>query len=111
MKEYYNQGATTVIFDGYPEGLPEKSINSAERLRRANRQTAPEVVFSYLMTVTMPRAQFLFNDCNKGRLIAIFSVKLEGDGFLVKKPTKDADHMIVTNAIVAAEEHTYAVLV
>ncbi|GBM49243.1 hypothetical protein AVEN_70993-1 [Araneus ventricosus] len=54
IKINYNQGATTVVFDGYPEDLPEKSIKTAERLRRAKRHAESDVVFNELMTVTIP---------------------------------------------------------
>ncbi|GBM80948.1 hypothetical protein AVEN_275446-1 [Araneus ventricosus] len=37
IKSYYNQRANTVVCDGYPEDLPEKSTKAAERLRRAKR--------------------------------------------------------------------------
>ncbi|GBL74237.1 hypothetical protein AVEN_235242-1 [Araneus ventricosus] len=39
----------------------------------------------------------------------MFSVKLESESFLVKQ--EDADHLIVTSAIAAAEELKWAVLV
>ncbi|GBM90433.1 hypothetical protein AVEN_124682-1 [Araneus ventricosus] len=59
----------------------------------------------------MPQEHFLSNDCNKERFIAMLSVKLESEGFLVKQVTEDPDHLIVTSVIVAAEEHKCAILV
>ncbi|GBN61740.1 hypothetical protein AVEN_34511-1 [Araneus ventricosus] len=103
-------GTTTVVFDGYPEDLPEKSTKRVERLRCAKRRTAPDVIFNEFMTVTMSQ-EFLSNDSNKGMLIAILCVKLESKGFLVKQDTKAKDHLIVVSAIVAAEEHICVVLV
>ncbi|GBM87949.1 hypothetical protein AVEN_195186-1 [Araneus ventricosus] len=81
-----------------------------ERPRRGKGHTAQDVVSSELMTVTMPQKKFLCNNFNKGMLIALLSVKLESEGFLVKQATEDAAHLIVTIAIVAAEEHKCAVL-
>jgi len=57
INKYYNQGATIVVYNGYPENLPVKSIKPAESQRRAKRHTAPEVIFNELMTATnAPRA-------------------------------------------------------
>ncbi|GBM70175.1 hypothetical protein AVEN_11760-1 [Araneus ventricosus] len=81
----FNQGATSVVLYGYPKDLPEKSAKTTERFRRDKRHTAPDMVFR--------------------RLIAMLSVKLESEGFLVKQVTEDADHLVVTSAVVAAEEH------
>ncbi|GBL96752.1 hypothetical protein AVEN_111881-1 [Araneus ventricosus] len=77
----------------------------------AKRHTASDAVFSELITVTMPQVQFLSNICNKVRLISMLSAKLESESFLVKQAMEDAEHLIVTSAIAAAEEHKYAVLV
>ncbi|GBL85162.1 hypothetical protein AVEN_221368-1 [Araneus ventricosus] len=73
-------------------------------------RTAPDVVFSELMIVTMPQEQFLSNGCNKGRFIAMLSVKLENEGFLIEQATENVNHLIVTSRIVADEEHKCAVL-
>ncbi|GBL90439.1 hypothetical protein AVEN_178864-1 [Araneus ventricosus] len=76
------------------------------------RHTKPNVVFSELMTLAMPQEQFLSNDCNKGRLIAMLSVKLKSEGFSVTHATEDADNLIVNSAtVVGSEEHKCAALV
>ncbi|GBM51750.1 hypothetical protein AVEN_175316-1 [Araneus ventricosus] len=93
MKKYYNQGATstTVVFDGYPKDLPEKSIKTAERLDTEYLDTGhPDTVyldevFGDLMTVTLTQEQFLSNYCNKGKLRAMLSFKLESEGFFLQK--------------------------
>lgn len=111
IKKYYFQGITYVVFDGYPEDLQVKSTKSAERLRRAKRCTAPEVLFTESMTATMSQENFLSNSRNKGRLITMLKEKLESEGIFVKQAKEDADHLIVTTAIEAEQEHDCVVLV
>ncbi|GBO32204.1 hypothetical protein AVEN_170030-1 [Araneus ventricosus] len=59
----------------------------------------------------MHQEQFLSNDCNEGRLTFMSIFKLESEGFLVEQTTENADHLIATSTIVAADEHKYVVLV
>lgn len=111
LKRHYNRSATSVVFDGYPEDQPTKSIKSAERLRRSKRHTTPEVIFTELMVVTMTQEQFLSNDRNKARLISLLTERLEGEGFSVKQANEDADHLIVATALEVSQEHEKVVVV
>ncbi|GBN38244.1 hypothetical protein AVEN_261442-1 [Araneus ventricosus] len=57
----------------------------------------------------MPQEKIRFSNCNKGRLIAILSVKPESEDFVVKQVMEEADHLIVTREIAAAE-HKYCIV-
>jgi hypothetical protein len=111
VKKYYNQDATTVVFDGYPEDLSMKSTKSAERLQRAKRHTAPQIIFSEWMTATKTQEQFLSNDSNKGRLITMLTEKFQSEGISVRQAKEDADHLIVTTVIESLQDYESVVLV
>ena len=111
MKQYYKPGKTTIVFDGYPDEAAAKSTKSAERLRRKNKYSAANVIFTESMTPTMPKEQFLSNDTNKERLISMLCEKLVHEGFEVKQAFEDADTLIVTTAIEMAENFQQAIIV
>lgn len=90
---------TTIVFDGYPQDAAEKSIKSAERIRRTRNMPSASVVFDETMMVTMPKECFLSNDQNKMRLITMLTDKFKAKNFQVKQAVEDADPMIVSTAI------------
>src|ERR1700761_7518186 len=76
-----------------------KSTKFAERIRRAKKHAAPEVIFDETMTADVSQEKFLSNDRNKSRLISMLSSKLQSEGFVVKHAEEDADYLIVNTAI------------
>lgn len=99
------------MFDGYPDVASEKSIKSAERLRRTTKRNAPDVEFSETMPVNMSKEQFLSNENNKQRLISLLTKRLTDEHFKVKQATEDADSLIVASAVDVARHSECAVIV
>ncbi|GBN38609.1 hypothetical protein AVEN_39521-1 [Araneus ventricosus] len=68
-----------------------KKIYQTKEPRQLNDLVRGKLIFSELITVTMPQEQFLSNDWNKEMYTAMLSVKLESEGFLVKQAKKGAE--------------------
>src|SRR6201996_1878960 len=88
-----------------------KSTKFAERIRRAKKHAAPEVIFDETMTADVSQEKFLSNDRNKSRLISMLSSKLQSEGFVVKHAEEDADYLIVNTAIESVCQSGCVVLV
>lgn len=99
VKSNYRSDSITIVFDGYPEDVAEKSIKSAERARRARAMSSSSVIFQEHATATMPKDRFLLNDHNKKRLISMLTKKLIDEGIHVKQAVEDADTLIVSTAM------------
>lgn len=68
------------------------------------------MVFKEPTTLTVTQKQFLPNNRNKDRLIIMLTEKIKREGFSAKQTKEDADHLMVTTAIRAAQNHECVVL-
>lgn len=97
-----------VIFDGYPA---ESATKSAERLRRTQIHTSPDVIFDKTTINAVAQDKFLSNANNKIRLIELLKTEFEDCGIQVNQAHEDADRLIVETAIAKAQKCDAVVLV
>ena len=92
-----------VCFDGYEEQT--MSTKWAEQTRRADKNTAPDVIFDLDMKVTHSRDSFLANKKNPTHLISYLMTSLSTKCIVSKQATGDADYLICNTAITLAQEY------
>ena len=98
---------TAVVFDGYGS----TSTKSAEQQHRAQQNTSADIVFELGMKTTTSKKAFLGNGKNKDRLIKKLMEKFEDKELTVKQSTADADWLIVSTAMEAAQTHNILIVV
>ena len=98
VKRYYGTNAI-VIFDGYPTDPADKSTKSAERFRRSRKQNSAEINFDEPMNATVSQENFLSNETNKNRLIAILQKKFDESHFVVMQVVEDADTLSTQRSV------------
>lgn len=86
-----------IVFDGYT--LNTSSTKSAERLRRSNKATSTDILFTENMAITVQQDKFFGNINNKTRFIKYLSESLKKNNFIVKQAEDDADLLIVKTAL------------
>lgn len=74
VQSHYGTNAN-VIFDGYPD-VEDQSTKYMERSRRSRLHASSEMLFDEAMIPTVSQEQFLSNDKNKNRLIALLKKKI-----------------------------------
>ncbi|GBM18721.1 hypothetical protein AVEN_263534-1, partial [Araneus ventricosus] len=75
-----------IVFDGYPEGVANRSTKYAERSRRSRRTASVDILFDETMIPIVSQNKFQGNDANK-------------DSLMVKQATEDADTLIINIAM------------
>lgn len=100
-----------IVFDGYTSDIMNKNTESAERLRRAEKLTSPDILFESFVTATVSQDKFLLNERNNSRLIEMLKMKFLSSGLRVKQHDEDADVLIVHTALEISKEYEFVIIV
>ena len=85
-----------VVFDGYDTGPSTKDIT---HLRRANRFSQREVIFTDKTISSLPKEEFLSHPKNKSKFVHLLDEKLTQAGYRVIHSNDDADRDIAITSV------------
>jgi len=100
-------GKAVVVFDGYGE---EPSTKDCAHMRRTGGKIGAAVHFIPNMTLQTKKEEFLSNQDNNQKFIAILAQRLEQSGCEVHQAKADADLLIVQTAIASAANQEIVVV-